>query len=260
MLMRGSLRCRCDDEMRRRGALALADSVHHPYYRYLCRDVFKLRHYTFVYGELHMMVESREPSTSYATTLPPPIVLPLPEASYGLDVELMHRYVTALEESCAFATGPDYDDVDPDREIGYEITDVWEDPDEIIEEISATDVAELGQRMIDFVTTVRQDTDEIYRRLEDAHDDRLLMSGQLNLLRRDRRSHARMARLMKSEARASREAWVQSMDASDMTRSEVRALRTTILAQLRWQHYRVSSSTLLEIQTNFDLPGKGGRS
>ncbi|GKC79181.1 hypothetical protein Tco_1129955 [Tanacetum coccineum] len=39
---------------------------------------------------------------------------------------------------------------DPDREIGYGITDVWEDPDEIVEEIPATDVAELGQRMIDF--------------------------------------------------------------------------------------------------------------
>nr|GEW03705.1 NADH dehydrogenase subunit 9, mitochondrial [Tanacetum cinerariifolium] len=46
-------------------------------------------------------------------------------------------------------------------------------------------------------------------------DDRLLMSDQLNLLRRDRRSHAHMARLMVIEARASREAWVQSMDASD---------------------------------------------
>ncbi|GJS48718.1 hypothetical protein Tco_0598839 [Tanacetum coccineum] len=120
---------------------------------------------------------------------------------------------------------------DPDREIGYGITDIWEDPDEIAEEIPATDVAELGQRMTDFVTTVRQDTDEIYGRLDDAQDDRLLMSGQLNLLRRDRRSHARTARLMESEARASREAWVQSMDASDTTRSEVRALRTTVLAQ-----------------------------
>ncbi|GKC89534.1 reverse transcriptase domain-containing protein [Tanacetum coccineum] len=109
---------------------------------------------------------------------------------------------------------------DPDREIGYGITDVWVDPDEIAEEIPATDVAELGQRMTDFVTTVRQDTYEIYGRLDDAQDDRLLMSGQLNLLRRDRRSHARTARLMESEARASREAWVQSMDASDMARSE----------------------------------------
>ncbi|GJW46400.1 hypothetical protein Tco_0078046 [Tanacetum coccineum] len=89
------------------------------------------------------------------------------------------------------------------REIGYRITDIWEDPDEIAEEILATDVAELGQRMTDF----------------------------LNLLRRDRCSHAYTARLMESEAKASREAWIQSMDASDMARSEVRALRTTILAQ-----------------------------
>ncbi|GKF71968.1 hypothetical protein Tco_0208082, partial [Tanacetum coccineum] len=57
---------------------------------------------------------------------------------------------------------------DPDREIGYVITDIWEDPDEIAEEIPATDVAELGQGMIDFVTTVRHDTDEIYGRLNDA--------------------------------------------------------------------------------------------
>ncbi|GJX42287.1 hypothetical protein Tco_0257277 [Tanacetum coccineum] len=109
---------------------------------------------------------------------------------------------------------------DLDREIGYVTTDIWEDPNEIIEEIPSTDVAELGQRMTNFVTTIRQDTNEIYVRLNDAHDDRSLMSGQLNLLRRDRRAHARTARLMKSKARASREAWVQSMDASDMARSK----------------------------------------
>nr|GEX00089.1 reverse transcriptase domain-containing protein [Tanacetum cinerariifolium] len=65
----------------------------------------------------------------------------------------------------------------PDREIDYGITDVWEDPNEIAEEIPATDVVELSQRMKDFVTTVRQDTYEIYGRLDDAQDDRLLMSG-----------------------------------------------------------------------------------
>ncbi|GJU06845.1 hypothetical protein Tco_1123275 [Tanacetum coccineum] len=82
---------------------------------------------------------------------------------------------------------------DLDKEIGYEITDILEDPDEIAEEIPVIDV--------------------------------------LNLLHRDRRSHARTARLMKSEARASRETWLQSMDASDTTRYEVTVLRTTILAQ-----------------------------
>ncbi|GKE40999.1 hypothetical protein Tco_1464404, partial [Tanacetum coccineum] len=59
----------------------------------------------------------------------------------------------------------------------------------------------------------REDTDEVYRRLDDAQDDRSLMSGQPNLLRRDRRSHARTTRLMESKAKASRKAWVQSMDA-----------------------------------------------
>ncbi|GJZ26723.1 hypothetical protein Tco_0570976 [Tanacetum coccineum] len=109
---------------------------------------------------------------------------------------------------------------DPNREIGYWITDVWVDPNKIAEEIPATDVAELSQRMTDFVTTVRQDTDEIYGRLDDAQDDRLLMSGQLNLLRKDRHTHAHTAKLMEGEARASREAWVHSMDASDTTRSK----------------------------------------
>nr|GEW32820.1 hypothetical protein [Tanacetum cinerariifolium] len=71
----------------------------------------------------------------------------------------------------------------------------------------------------------REDTDEIYGRLDDAQDDRVLMSGQLNMLRKDRRAHAWTARLMESEARLSREAWVQSMDASDTVRAEVMSLR-----------------------------------
>ncbi|GKB46754.1 hypothetical protein Tco_0897507 [Tanacetum coccineum] len=121
---------------------------------------------------------------------------------------------------------------DPEREVGYGITDTW---DEMVEDLqgtpAATDVARLSQRMTDFVTIVRQDTNEIYRRLDDAQDDRLLMSGQLNMLRRDRRAYARTARLMETKARLSRKAWVQSMDASDTARFEVRALRTTVLAQ-----------------------------
>ncbi|GKE19083.1 hypothetical protein Tco_1426660, partial [Tanacetum coccineum] len=83
---------------------------------------------------------------------------------------------------------------------------------------------EIGYGIID-------DADEIFGRLDNAHDDRLLMSGQFNLLHRDRRSYARMARLMESEARASRETWVQSIDVSDTARYEVSTLRTMILAQ-----------------------------
>ncbi|GJW39285.1 hypothetical protein Tco_0065130 [Tanacetum coccineum] len=120
---------------------------------------------------------------------------------------------------------------DLDREIGYRIIDVWENSDEIIKEIPAAFVAELGQRMTDFVMTVRQDTNEIYGRLDDAQDARSVLRGQLNLLRRDWRSHAHTALLMEREARLSHEAWRQSMDASDTACSEVMALRTTVLAQ-----------------------------
>nr|GEW31711.1 hypothetical protein [Tanacetum cinerariifolium] len=49
------------------------------------------------------------------------------------------------------------------------------------------------------------------------------------------RYHAHTARLIKREARASRTAWAQSMDASDAARSGVIALRT------QCQHSRLRS-------------------
>ncbi|GJX80934.1 hypothetical protein Tco_0329083 [Tanacetum coccineum] len=123
---------------------------------------------------------------------------------------------------------------DPEREVGYGITDSWHEIVEAMQGTPATgvtDVVEPSQRMTDFVTTVRQDTDEIYGRLDEAQEARVVLSGRLNLLYRDRRSHAYTALLMKREARLSREAWRRSMDASDTARSEVMALLTIVLGQ-----------------------------
>ncbi|GKC46063.1 putative reverse transcriptase domain-containing protein, partial [Tanacetum coccineum] len=100
---------------------------------------------------------------------------------------------------------------DLDRDVGYGITDTW---DEML-----------------FSTRVRQDTDEIYVRLDDEQTERQLMAGRLNMLYRDRRAYARTALLMEREARMSREAWGRSMNASDLARSEVMSLRTTVLDQ-----------------------------
>ncbi|GJX21358.1 hypothetical protein Tco_1084191 [Tanacetum coccineum] len=83
-----------------------------------------------------------------------------------------------------------------------------------------TDDTELGRRMTNFVTTVRQDTDEIYRRVDEAQDARAVLSGRLNLLQRDRCSHAYTALLIKREARLSRKARGRSMDASDTAHSK----------------------------------------
>ncbi|GJW12576.1 hypothetical protein Tco_1578403 [Tanacetum coccineum] len=75
----------------------------------------------------------------------------------------------------------------------------------------------------------RYDTGEIYVRLDDAKDERSLMSGQLKMLFRDRRTHAYIDLLIEREARLPCEAWRWSLDASNTARSEVRALRTTVL-------------------------------
>ncbi|GKB91678.1 hypothetical protein Tco_0963950 [Tanacetum coccineum] len=94
-----------------------------------------------------------------------------------------------------------------------------------------TDDTELVRRMIEFTTRVRQDTDEIYTRLDEEQFERQLMAGRLNMLYRDRRAHARTARLMEAEARMSQEAWGRSMDASDLARAEVMSLHTQVVAQ-----------------------------
>ncbi|GKC47457.1 hypothetical protein Tco_1065179, partial [Tanacetum coccineum] len=88
---------------------------------------------------------------------------------------------------------------DPERDVGYGITDTWDEMLVGMPGEPTTNDTELGQRMTNFVATVRQDTDEIYGRLDEAQD--------------------------------ARAAWVRSMDASDIARSEVRALWTTVLAQ-----------------------------
>ncbi|GJW08278.1 hypothetical protein Tco_1570701 [Tanacetum coccineum] len=58
-----------------------------------------------------------------------------------------------------------------------------------------TDVAEFSQRMIGFETRVRQDTDEIYTRLDDEQTGRQLLAGRLTMLFRDRRAHAQVMSL-----------------------------------------------------------------
>ncbi|GKC32882.1 hypothetical protein Tco_1040176 [Tanacetum coccineum] len=92
---------------------------------------------------------------------------------------------------------------DPERDVGYGITDSW---DEIVETL--------------------QDTDEIYTRLDDEQCQRQLLAGRLNMLFRDRRAHAHIRFLMETKAKMSREAWVGSLGASDLARDKVISLRT----------------------------------
>nr|GEV84896.1 hypothetical protein [Tanacetum cinerariifolium] len=175
------------------------------------------------------------PSSTPPSGTPPLLPIPLPTSSPPLLLPSTSHRVDVLEvtlppqKRLCIALGLRF-------KVGESLSaptarpsgDTW---DEMLVGISgapATDETELGRRMTYFLTTVRRDTNEIYGRLDDAPDDKLLMSGQLNMLRRDRFAHARTSRLMESEARLFREAWVKSMDANDTARAKKMAPKRTI--------------------------------
>nr|GFC30291.1 hypothetical protein [Tanacetum cinerariifolium] len=103
-----------------------------------------------------------------------------------LDIALGPRYEVG-ESSSAAAARPagglraDYGFVatvdreivrDPEREVGYGITESW---DEIVETLQGAPVStdtELGGYVREFEKRVRQDTDEIYMRLDDEQTER----------------------------------------------------------------------------------------
>nr|GFA35313.1 hypothetical protein [Tanacetum cinerariifolium] len=109
---------------------------------------------------------------------------------------------------------------DPEREVGYGITDSWEEIMETLRGVPVSTNTELGGYVREFETRVRQDMDEIYTRLDDEQTERQLLAGQLNMLFRDRRAHAYTRQLIETEARMSREAWVRATDASDLVHGE----------------------------------------
>ncbi|GKE70898.1 hypothetical protein Tco_1528970, partial [Tanacetum coccineum] len=85
---------------------------------------------------------------------------------------------------------------DLERDVGYKITDTWDEMLVDMPGAPATNDTELGQRITEFTTRVRQETDTIYTRLDDKQTERQLMAGRLNMLYRDRLAHARKTLLM----------------------------------------------------------------
>ncbi|GJT40409.1 putative reverse transcriptase domain-containing protein [Tanacetum coccineum] len=72
------------------------------------------------------------------------------------------------------------------REMGYGITDTWDEIVEAMLEIAPTTLEGVNQRVTELATTVRQDTNEFYVRFEDAQDDRDFLRARVNTLFRDR--------------------------------------------------------------------------
>ncbi|GJU70046.1 hypothetical protein Tco_1256305 [Tanacetum coccineum] len=117
------------------------------------------------------------------------------------------------------------------RELGYGIRDTWDDLVGAIQEIAPTTLEGVNQRVIELSSTVDEEDEIIYSQLDDARYDRALLRARVNMLESDRPFHGRTAILMEEEARLSRAAWAQSMDACDQTHSEGILLRTTVMTQ-----------------------------
>ncbi|GJY16606.1 hypothetical protein Tco_0387028 [Tanacetum coccineum] len=102
------------------------------------------------------------------------------------------------------------------RELGYGITDTWDDLEDEI----------------------------IYSQLDDARHDRALLRARVNMLYRDRPFHRRTALLMEEEARLSRAAWAQSMDACDQAADRMRQMVITDLLKADHRRQRQLVETL----------------
>ncbi|GKE87519.1 hypothetical protein Tco_1564994, partial [Tanacetum coccineum] len=162
----------------------------------------------FVPAPVHRVTARMDTTTPISLPTPSPPLL-LPSTDYRAGVS---EVTLPPQKRLCIALGPRYEvgessSAPTARPTGgfranYGITNTWDD---MVEDMQGTPAA--------------------------TNDDRSLMSDLLNMLFRDRRAHARTALLMEKEDRLSREALGRSMDASDTARSEVRALRTTVLAQ-----------------------------
>ncbi|GJR03988.1 hypothetical protein Tco_0526972 [Tanacetum coccineum] len=112
------------------------------------------------------------PSTSHRTIIPDVEMPPRKRACF---TTLASRFEVG-ESSAAAARqpGPTLEaDVRRDkvREMGYGITNTWDEIVEAIQEIASTTLEGVNQRVTELATTIRHDTDEFYVRFKDAQDD-----------------------------------------------------------------------------------------
>ncbi|GJU30731.1 hypothetical protein Tco_1174320 [Tanacetum coccineum] len=112
------------------------------------------------------------------------------------------------------------------RDVVYGITDSW---DEIVNAMQGipvvTDVAEFSQRMTECETKVRQDTNEVYMRLDDEQTGRHLLAGWLNMLFRDKRAHE--AKVVRRGTEADKE----TLDSDDRVRETAGTRQRSCIAR-----------------------------
>ncbi|GJZ55854.1 putative reverse transcriptase domain-containing protein [Tanacetum coccineum] len=209
--------------------------------------------YPLGYRAAMIRLRAEAPSTSHSP--PPHIILSHTRAVLSHRIALSPRYEVG-ESSSAPTAKPlggfwaDYGFVatidreiiqDLERDVGYGIIDTWDEMPVDMSGALATDDTKLGRRMTEFTTRVRQDTDEIYTRLDDEQSEQQLMAGRLNMLYRDRRAHARTARLMEVVAQ---KAVITELQVANRRRQS--AITEMLVADRRRQEQFIEALRLLK--------------
>ncbi|GJX31597.1 putative reverse transcriptase domain-containing protein [Tanacetum coccineum] len=115
------------------------------------------------------------------------------------------------------------------KEMGYGITDTWDEIVEAMLEIAPTTLEGVNKRVAELATTVRQGTEEFQVRFDDAQDDRAFLRARVNTLFKDRRFHRHIIMLLDREATYARRAWTGSEDKSAAIEAHFRTLEAQIL-------------------------------
>ncbi|GJT22048.1 hypothetical protein Tco_0891985 [Tanacetum coccineum] len=112
---------------------------------------------------------------------------------------------------------------DPERDVGYGITDSWDKIVETLQEAPVSTDTVLGRHMTSFDTRVRQDTYEIYMRLDDEQSQRQLLAEIRELHAADRRRQAVTSEMLKADHR--RSAKMRELRTVDPLQGQVTALQ-----------------------------------
>ncbi|GJS32215.1 reverse transcriptase domain-containing protein [Tanacetum coccineum] len=148
---------------------------------------------------------------------PPLLPIPLPTSLPSLLLPSVDHGADRLEvclqprKRLCFAFGPREIRHDLERDVSYGITDTWEEMLVDMPGAPATDDTELDRQMIEFATRVRQDTNEIYDRLQHARYQALQMREGFGFFERlgddpwtlaaDRRRQAAITELLAADRR-----------------------------------------------------------
>nr|GEZ29909.1 hypothetical protein [Tanacetum cinerariifolium] len=100
------------------------------------------------------------------------------------------------------------------EDIEYGIRDAWIDPRDVAEEEALKTLEGVNTRVTELAAVQEQDTQDIYRVMEDTQGKQTDIFQRVEALVNDSQYHYETGRLVDQEARCSREAWAHSIGLS----------------------------------------------